>query len=450
MDEIAKILDSGGMPLVDLNNIYEGTESKNIEVVPFEGGQTPFTAISHVWSGGLGSVSEDGLPSCAIKLLDGYMVSAGSSKLIWMDSLCIPREKRLRKLSIRGMNKVYTQATRTLVLDPELVHMKPTNIGRMLLWVATATWMQRMWTLPEGRLSRGRAFFGVKTDIVLLRQLMRVEGNDVLLNPVSGAIEPYLFGLLMGEFNSLSYIQRSLSFRTTSKREDEAPALAALFDIDAHQILETRSLDERMAMFWLALREKVHIPMDILFLRGEKLPMPGFRWAPRSLLNIESQKSLIGRPEGVTAYDIQMGEDGTLNATYVVIYLSKRSTVQLDKYNPIELEVIPDPGFSRGPVGRATISAWEKPEDDVERGGVLEDVDAFAVDVTKLETTSAPALANELMASTTRTVVALTRDETAPGSRSFRARRQMQLLPLETIGNDLLEGAAGWVKISIS
>lgn len=31
-------------------------------------------------------------------------------------------------------------------------------------------------------------------------------------------------------------------------------------------------LDERMAIFWVALRENVNIPMDILFLVGEKLP----------------------------------------------------------------------------------------------------------------------------------------------------------------------------------
>ncbi|ETI21474.1 hypothetical protein G647_07821 [Cladophialophora carrionii CBS 160.54] len=469
LPRIAEVLDSGRIPLMDFNSISEAEDGMTVEVVPMEDASM-FSAVSHVWSGGLGSTSEEGLPACAVDFLASYAEVAGPSKLTWIDSLCIPREKRLRKMSITGMNKVYTRASRTLVLDPELLHAATANTRRLLLWVTTAAWMQRMWTLPEGRLSQV-PLFAFNDGVVLLSDLMKDANRNDSDNPVSGSLMPDLLGLFSANINPLRYIHQSLCYRTTSKREDEVPALAGLFDIDARRILETKSLEDRMAMFWIALREKVRIPMNILFLGGEKLPIAGLRWAPRSLLNAGRQLSLLGPPSGVTTYDVELSDSGTLTATYVVIRLQRRSKLLLNKFNPIKLAFNPDPGSREVPVGLFTILVMPKTRTDTEDAGILEDIDAFAVNVTNLEARAGRALANELLSSV-KTVIALTMESSPPRpfeeesganlgrpkdepssyarTHSFIARYRMQLSPIETLGDELITGFVGWARISIS
>jgi hypothetical protein len=192
--------------------------------------------------------------------------------LIWMDSLCIPQEKRLRKLSITGMNKVYTRALATLVMDPGLMHASPASGRQLLLWVSTSAKIQRMWTLSEGRLSRS-PYFVVRGGVTPMSHLWN--SND--LHPVSGVLTNEMKGLFLHNLKMFRYVHQSLDSRTTSKRQDEAPTLAALFAIDPRPMLETTSLDERMALFWIAHRHKVSILMKIPFLGVEKLPIPGLR-----------------------------------------------------------------------------------------------------------------------------------------------------------------------------
>ncbi|KIX08520.1 uncharacterized protein Z518_03176 [Rhinocladiella mackenziei CBS 650.93] len=474
LDRIAEILDHGQIPLMDFNKISD-SEGKSIEAVPFEPNKTVFTAVSHVWSGGFGSTSEAGLPQCALDRLAGYMEDNDNKKLVWIDSLCIPRGRRLRKLSIHSINKVYSLANTTLVLDPELMRSPSSSTRQMLLWITTAAWMQRMWTLPEGRLSR-LPYIAFKNGAGLLQHLL-MDGENEYENPVTGALIPDLFGLFSQNINELRYIHQSLCYRTTSKREDEVPALAALFNVDTRPILNTQSLDERMAIFWIALRGKVTIPVNIIFLTGHKLSIPGLRWAPSSLLNAGRQLSLLTPPQGVKSHNVELSDDGTLTGTYVVIRLDKRAMLLLNKFNPIRLSVLPEPGSRQLRVAPFTLLAFNKVGTDVQEEGILQDIDAFALNVTNPEARAGESLASELLAAV-RSVVALTLDhpESQAGtgttqnkwdddpsaamtdtgavdrsnSFSFRARYLMQLSPIETTGNELISGNVRWARISIS
>ena len=311
---------------------------------------------------------------------------------------------------------------------------------------ADARLVARQWTLPEGRLSR-LPFIAFKDGVVPLRRLLQDE-NSAECSSVAGALRPELHGLFSIEYNTLRYIHGSLCFRTTSKREDEAPALAALFGIDTRRIRETMSLDERMAIFWIALRDKMSIPINILFLHGPKLAITGLRWAPRSLLNAGSQLSLLWPGEDGTSYDVDLGEDGALTATYVVIHLGQRTRVLRDKFNPIRLAFVPDPGSDQIRTAMFTIQASGRADLDAE-DGALDDIDAFAVNVTNLEARTGASLASELVSSS-KTVVALTTSDSGRSSHSFIARHWMQLSPLETKGIDLGTGYVGWARISIS
>lgn len=464
---IREILDNRKIPLVDLNNISDTEDGKLVDVVPFEPDKTEFCAISHVWSGGLGSTSEDGLPQCTLGRLSGYVEATKGWNLVWIDSLCIPRERSWRRLSIHTINKVYSQADTTLVLDPELVRSPSSSTRRTLLWITTAAWMQRMWTLPEGRLSR-LPIIAFEDGVVLLQQCFTDASND-LQNPVTGALEPDLWALFSKDVKQLRSIHQSLCYRTTSKREDEVLALAALFNIDTRPILERTSLDERMALFWISLKDKVAIPINILFLSTPRLPIPGLRWAPSSLLNAGRQLSLLAPPKGTDAYNVQLSDNGTLTGTYVVIRLKKRATILLDKFNPIWLTFLPDPESREIRSAPFTIEAGGARE-----SRALHDIDAFAVNVTSIEARTGEALATELVAAV-RSIIALTLDTpdsqtladkpagTDPASsqigatafnqsnsHSFRARHRLQLSPIETRGNEMISGIVGWARISIS
>ena len=45
---------------------------------------------------------------------------AFSSSAIWIDTLCVPVERKGRKLALRQLGKAYEEATHVLVLDTEL------------------------------------------------------------------------------------------------------------------------------------------------------------------------------------------------------------------------------------------------------------------------------------------------------------------------------------------
>jgi len=460
LDRIADILDSGQIPLMNFNSIFEEDTDKVVDVVAYNtdisaSEKAAFYAVSHVWSGGFGSVSEDGLPECIIELLGGFMASNAGSKLVWVDSLCIPQEKRLRKLSIRSINRVYSNAYATLVLDPELMRTPSSTSRQMLMWITTAAWMQRMWTLSEGRLSQLRyiAFengAGSLLDIV-------VDAKKDFSDPVTGDLMGALSGLFLYEVTEIRFIHQSLSYRTTSRREDETAALATLFGIDTGPILDAKSLDERMAIFWKSLSRKISLPMNVIFLRVPKLPVPGLRWAPSTLLNAGRQLSLIQPPEGDTSYSVELSENGTLTGRYVLIRLSQGASIRLDKFNPIVLAVDRDPGSTDVPLAPFTLLSYNQTGTALEANSKsLDNIDAFAINVTKLEARSGLALANELAASV-HTVVALTFDNAGErdnpdrtSGHNFVARYVLQLSPMETRGNELITGTVAWARISIS
>ncbi|KAI1610992.1 hypothetical protein EDD36DRAFT_476710 [Exophiala viscosa] len=459
LDRLADILDSGQIPLMDLNKIAVGDTGKVVNVIAFNSkkpaSEKPaFNAISHVWSGGLGSVSEEGLPECMIELLGGYMESNAESKLVWIDSLCIPRDKRLRKLSIESISTVYREASATLVLDPELMRTSSSTTRQMLMWITSAAWMQRMWTLSEGRLSRS-PYIVFKNAVILLDEILE-DAREDYKNPIVDDLMNTLFGIFLRQGISLRLIHQSLCYRTTSKREDEAPALATLFGIDTGPILDAKSLDERMAMFWKSLSTKISLPMNIIFLRVPKLSIPGLRWAPSTLLNAGYQDSLLQPAEGETRYDVQLSDTGTLTGRYVVIRLTKRATLTHNTIIPIELAMDPDPGTTDMPLGSFTITSYKEELTPLQLSpNSLNGIDAFAVSVTKFGTTSARPLANEL-AGGVYSVVALTLDDDTeeqssdlPASHKFIARDVFQMSQHKLPGSSLY-GYVGWARISIS
>ena len=77
-------------------------------------------------------------------------VNMGEEVLIWMDTLCVPLEKRLRKMAIRRMKEVYAYAEKVLVLDSQIqASSGKKSYEESLVRINLSGWMQRAWTLEE-------------------------------------------------------------------------------------------------------------------------------------------------------------------------------------------------------------------------------------------------------------------------------------------------------------
>lgn len=109
VDEVARLLSEDSIPVV----VYEGSR---LRVLPAQG--RPYVAISHVWADGMGSTTEDGLPTCLVKrIADLAMQLLPESGAFWMDSLCVPNANVSRKRAIMLMAKTYRDAAKVLVID---------------------------------------------------------------------------------------------------------------------------------------------------------------------------------------------------------------------------------------------------------------------------------------------------------------------------------------------
>lgn len=210
---IASIIRDDQTPLVSLMVKADG--NPHLEIIKAEEG-IEYTAISHVWSGGLGNPQDNKLPCCQLVQIhrylneldeyrskdppspgwfqqlhiplfkEGFYVAPRGSPgwarsdlrrrrlinglryrknperyrvVFWMDTICVPlgeANASLRNSTIRNMDLIYAAAQCTLVLDPELQQtpLKGMPQEQLNVQVMCSAWMTRCWTLQEARLSR--------------------------------------------------------------------------------------------------------------------------------------------------------------------------------------------------------------------------------------------------------------------------------------------------------
>ena len=156
-----------------------------------------FTAISHVWSQGMGNERSNELQKCHLELILTALEATGDRRInledrkdpfaldlltqildeedfednmdgivlsppFWMDALAIPVKqpgsprdfKDLKLRAIRQIYHVYNMASRVVVIDKDLLKEDPNTSFQVIIKVLTSAWMQRLWTLQEAYLSR--------------------------------------------------------------------------------------------------------------------------------------------------------------------------------------------------------------------------------------------------------------------------------------------------------
>lgn len=335
---LAKILDllrKGKIPVLSQKNPKEETIQLEVSCSTAISSVKGYVAFSHVWSDGMGSDTETGLPQCVLRGLLGQAQGYGRQH-IWIDSLCVPHEKTYRREAIRLMAKTYEDASITVVLDSSIrtiqFDLTLTGIERTLLHLVTSTWMQRLWTLQEACLSR-LLIFQFKNTMAITQDihlgLVKVLNDQWHVNPVLQVLGNEFLKLIRysddtEDRNSkkleLGDLSRMLMRRRTSKLVDETAAVAGLVRVNVTRILEKDSPEERMKIFLAALRK---VPSDIIMSPLPRLKQTGFRWAPESFMSCGSADRRWGLSTGNEVQWAECFPGGGLRGQYSLTKLSQ-------------------------------------------------------------------------------------------------------------------------------
>ena len=168
VEKAAALITNGQTPLV----VVRDTPSSEMRALPslFEYGQesdsVQYVAISHVWSDGMGNPRDNCLNECQLVHIQGLVNALYEPALwpvpFWMDTLCVPvhdRYRDIRQVAIGSMADIYRLADKVLVVDNSLQYCSSDiSVVEMMIHIKYSSWMTRVWTLQEGRLSSSLMF----------------------------------------------------------------------------------------------------------------------------------------------------------------------------------------------------------------------------------------------------------------------------------------------------
>ncbi|KAJ5702865.1 hypothetical protein N7488_010413 [Penicillium malachiteum] len=352
MDKLHTILEEGGVPLVAITASAEDG-SLMLDVVKKRTGKR-YVSISHVWSDGLGNTKGNSLPSCQLQILfekaslllnDKEYVPryegvygplhtgtarlahfAGNSAMfnkketvhLWIDTLCIPHRRDVRKLAIQRIREVYLNAYRTMILDSEMrqIVSKDTANFELLQRVQICSgWMRRAWTLQEGLAAKSRLYVlfkdgPINISTIAEETLTKLERGKI--PTLQRELVEYIIGTWFTYFqHSITYASKfeklvdfmvkpvningsldpispsqiiawswfNLAMRAATRAEDRPIILTGILNLDLRKVLDEKGSDNRMRKFYTLLNE---FPQDVIFQDGPRFDEVGLRWAMKS------------------------------------------------------------------------------------------------------------------------------------------------------------------------
>ena len=89
-----------------------------------------------------------------------------------------------------------------------------------------------------------------------------------------------------GNNTDIQLVTEILQNRSVSVPSDEPLLIGTLLNLDVAKILQAKSPATRMRQLWMLMPNALHgVPPSVIFWIGPRLGIPGFRWAPASLLH---------------------------------------------------------------------------------------------------------------------------------------------------------------------
>ncbi|RPD67780.1 hypothetical protein L226DRAFT_541181 [Lentinus tigrinus ALCF2SS1-7] len=323
-------------PLDDISSILEDVDGGSFPVLMFDGTKLQalpaiegfYVAISHVWADGLGSTSEAGLPACQVARISALATQLlPESGAFWIDALCIPAVKHLRKRAIKLMANTYREAAKVLVVEEcirtECSLSQTWEVN--LLRIATSGWVRRIWTLQEGVLAPQLYFEFADGPIDIAEESERLT-RELAEKPdaekMSSGLEllyleayrPHVPLLAFradhkepGNEYTVSDVSWLLQNRSTSNWEDELVSISSLLSLDLEALLSITGPDAAERRMKAGLLQLQLMPSHIPFLPIPKLSIPGFTWAPRSLTQTYEHRGRDGGASGSMAVCMEDG-----------------------------------------------------------------------------------------------------------------------------------------------
>ncbi|KAH8591701.1 hypothetical protein B0O99DRAFT_719001 [Bisporella sp. PMI_857] len=325
--ELVHLIQNNDVPLVRSTMDSDGNFKIVIEKMS---AQIDYTAISHVWAGGLGNFESNRLPHCQLKAIhqdvcntiarasDDRIASLEENSFYpkkqialllksrkshtprwcsrrimrttchyWMDTLCIPvKHPKERELAIGSMGRIYAGAANVLALDPSLRRTSYECLGdesernvRANMLVAASPWMARSWPLQEAALAPAiyvkfadckilykHSHLGIAAT---LASIPNQEGNERYLNWFNGTTSETPRELCpYGASSDFIQVWNLLAKRTTSYPDDVPAIFAALLHRSARETFDFEPQLRTRAI----LGSVECLPLDILCVPQKKYP----------------------------------------------------------------------------------------------------------------------------------------------------------------------------------
>lgn len=336
LEEMMSILEAGDIPLLACHHDGRDLQLSYIKL----SSSTQYTAVSHLWSDGLGTPSTNSLPKCQLQRLvervqvaesygrkkswfgkkGRYIKLATDPTLMWLDVYCVPastasndlaRIKSLKAAAINRMVPTYALARQTLVLDYELQHYTPITTDAVqaaaeeefLARMVISGWRSRCWTHQESQVSRRiliqcrgstvafdhslyrpprpQSRVGKELDITA-DEMLAWRGQDY--SEAGWRALLYVNNPLV--IPRLKYVWGSFHGKTTSQPRDALGIFANLMRLSAAQISAMPVEEQMRAILRAAINLEGKIPTGIFFSPSPRLPssvrLYDFdRWIPR-------------------------------------------------------------------------------------------------------------------------------------------------------------------------
>jgi hypothetical protein len=305
-DELIGILRAGGIPGV--SETRNGQGEMRYEIIDTT--QREYIAISHVWSHGLGNPSKNALPLCQIQLLFKRIRAIASLDVVlWIDTISVPIQPQWKTTAISKLRDVYSKANKVLVIDCHLQQVDSNWLEQSLQLLASE-WMQRLWTLQEGRLA-SELYIQFKDEAVSILKLSDVDpgihiGTDTY---ISMGIRRSLGRSIRARFAKQEEVSRrfsdliqDLSHRSVTVASDEPICIATLLGLPLEHFDPSPTMED-------IYRSQSSLPQDILFVGGARLTSPGYRWAPATFLQQHSVLNSDEEPATILKEGLKVCKD---------------------------------------------------------------------------------------------------------------------------------------------
>jgi hypothetical protein len=211
---------------------------------------------------------------------------AGSDAILWIDTLSVPIEPDTKRIAISKLRTVYTEASKVLVIDKDLMHVG-SDENEQILQLLSSEWQRRLWTLQEGRLAR-HLHIQFKDGAVSISKLIaatplwRIRELNTEISNVFIMINVKLdirnrFSEKENIHSQFLALVEDLARRSVTVKSDEPICLATLLGLQ----LEDFDPYPTMVDIYRSLQS---IPQDLMFRRQPRLQAPGLTWAPSTFL----------------------------------------------------------------------------------------------------------------------------------------------------------------------